>query len=371
MQLSVVYACVRIIAETVGSLPLNIYERTEDGNSKVARGHPLYRILHDAPNTEMTSMIWRETSVAHDLLWGNSYTQIIRNGRGEIIALYPLLPEKMKVDRDENGQLYYDYQLDNGTVKRLLKRDLLHVPALGFDGVMGYSPIAMQKNTIGLTIAAEDFGSRFFKNDARPSGVLEMPGKLKEGDPQKLRAAWNSAYGGGNRNRVAVLEEGMKFSPMSMPNDDAQFLETRQFQLDEICRIYRVPPHMVANLAKATFSNIEHQSIDFAMHTIRPWIVRYEQSMNIALLNEFDYSKYYISFNMDGLLRGDYKSRMEGYAVGRQNGWMSANDIRRLENMNLIPAEEGGDLYLVNGNMMPLNNAGAAYGQNNADNGGE
>ena len=352
IQLSTVYACVRVISETVASLPLGVYEATDAGNRK-ATDHPLYRLLHDEPNTEMTSFILREVMLGHLLLWGNSYCQIIRTGRNKITGLYPLLPDKMTVDRDKNGVLTYTYSTASGQTVVLAPADVLHIPGLGFDGVMGYSPIALEKNAIGLGIASEEYGSKFFSNGARPSGILTHPNTVK--NPKALRESWNAAYGGSsNANRVAILEEGMRFEPIAIPNNEAQFLETRKFQVDEICRIFRVPRHLVGNLEHATFSNIEHQSIDFAVHTIRPWLVRIEQSMNRALFSEQEKERFYVQFNIDGLMRGDYKSRMEGYAIARQNGWMSANDIRALENQNPIPANQGGDAYLVNGNMIPI-----------------
>lgn len=350
VQVSAVYACVRVIAETIASLPLHLYMQTDDGSVK-AMEHPLYRLLHDEPNSEMTSFVFRETMATHLLLWGNSYSQIIRNGRGEIHALYPLLAENMEVDRVA-GQLVYAYRKD-GMSYTLHPRDVLHIPGLGFDGVVGYSPIALERNAIGLGIAAEEYGSKFFSNGATPAGVLTHPSTVK--DPERLRKSWNRVYGGSaNAGQVAILEEGLKFDRIAMPNNEAQFLETRKFQVSEICRIYRVPPHLIGDLEHATFSNIEHQGISFAQHTIRPWLVRIEQSLNRALLSENEKVKLYAEFNMSGLLRGDYKSRMEGYALGRQNGWLSANDIREMESLNRVPASEGGDLYLVNGNMMPL-----------------
>ena len=337
IQLSTVYSCVRVISETVASLPLGVYEAKEDGNRK-ATEHPLYLLLHDEPNSEMTSFVLREVMLAHLLLWGNSYCQIIRSGRNQITGLYPLLPDKMTVDRDKKGILTYTYMTSTGEQVVLSPEDVLHIPGLGFDGIMGYSPIAL------------------FSNGARPSGILTHPNTVK--NPKALRESWNSAYGGSsNSNRVAILEEGMKFEPIAIPNNEAQFLETRKFQVDEICRIFRVPPHLVGNLEHATFSNIEHQSIDFAVHTIRPWLVRIEQAMNRALFSTDEKGRFYVQFNIDGLMRGDYKSRMEGYAIARQNGWMSANDIRALENQNPIPKEEGGDAYLVNGNMIPITTA--------------
>ena len=355
IQVSAVYACVRVIAETIASLPFHVYEATDEGSRK-AMEHPLYHLIHDEPNLEMTSFIWRETMLTHLLLYGNSYCQIIRTGRSQIDSLYPLLPDHMEVDRDSKGNLTYTYTTSDGKTVVIKPQDILHIPGLGFDGIIGYSPIALEKNAIGLGIASEEYGSKFFSNGARPSGILTHPNTVK--NPKAVRESWNSAYGGSsNSNRVAILEEGMTFTPLSIPNNEAQFLETRKFQVDEICRIFRVPPHLVGNLEHATFSNIEHQSIDFAVHTIRPWLVRIEQSMNRALFTDQEKGRFYVQFNIDGLMRGDYKSRMEGYAIARQNGWMSANDIRALENQNPIPKEEGGDAYLVNGNMIPITTA--------------
>ena len=346
-------------------MPLHLYRYKEDGGKERAIDNNLYHLLHDEPNKEMSSFIFRETLMTHLLLWGNAYAQIIRNGKGEVVALYPLMPNKMQVDRDENGELYYIYTRSSDEAKTmegvtvyLTPRDVLHIPGLGFDGLVGYSPIAMAKNAIGLAIATEEYGAKFFANGAAPSGVLEHPGTIK--DPSRLRENWNSTFGGSaNSGKVAVLEEGMKYTPISISPEQAQFLETRKFQIDEIARIFRVPPHMVGDLEKSSFSNIEQQSLEFVKYTLDPWVIRWEQSLSRALLNEDEKRKYFFKFNLEGLLRGDYESRMSGYAVARQNGWMSANDIRELENMDKIPAEDGGDLYLINGNMLPLNKAGA------------
>ena len=235
---------------------------------------------------------------------------------------------------------------------------MLHIPGLGFDGLVGYSPIAMAKNAIGMAIACEEYGAKFFANGAAPGGVLEHPGTIK--DPQRVRESWQSTFGGsGNSNKIAVLEEGMKYTPIGISPEQAQFLETRKFQINEIARIFRVPPHMVGDLEKSSFSNIEQQSLEFVKYTLEPWLVRWEQSIQRTLFSPEEKKRYFAKFNVEGLLRGDYASRMSGYATARQNGWMSANDIRELENMDRIPAEEGGDLYLINGNMLPLGNAGA------------
>jgi len=366
MQMTAVYACVRILSETVAELPLHLYQYSDKGKEKAIK-HPLYHLLHDEPNPEMSSFVFRETLMTHLLLWGNAYAQIIRNGKGEIIALYPLMPNKMTVDRDEQGKLCYLYNRtsddtptlkDKGYQVKLSPYDVLHIPGLGFDGLVGYSPIAMAKNAIGLAIATEEYGAKFFANGAAPGGVLEHPGTIK--DPSKVREAWQSQFGGSaNSNRIAVLEEGMKYTPISISPEQAQFLETRKFQINEIARIFRVPPHMVGDLEKSSFSNIEQQSLEFVKYTLNPWLVRWEQSLSRTLFRADEKSKYFVKFNVEGLLRGDYESRMNGYATARQNGWMSANDIRELENLDRIPAENGGDLYLINGNMLPLQNAGA------------
>ena len=370
MQMTAVYSCVRILAEAVAGLPLHLYRYKEDGGKEKAINTNLYHLLHDEPNPEMSSFVFRETLMTHLLLWGNAYAQIIRNGKGEVIALYPLMPNKMRVDRDECGHTYYEYRktTDEANAKEnetviLSSFDVLHIPGLGFDGLVGYSPIAMAKNAIGLAIATEEYGAKFFANGAAPSGVLEHPGTIK--DPQRVREAWQSQFGGsGNSGKVAVLEEGMKYTPISISPEQAQFLETRKFQINEIARIFRVPPHMVGDLEKSSFSNIEQQSLEFVKYTLDPWVIRWEQSLARALLNPDEKKEYFFKFNVEGLLRGDYASRMSGYATARQNGWMSTNDIRELENLDRIPAEQGGDLYLVNGNMTPLNRAGEYLDKN-------
>ena len=373
MQMTAVYSCVRILAEAIAGLPLHLYRYGDNNSKSKAIDHPLYHLLHDEPNPEMSSFVFRETLMTHLLLWGNAYAQIIRNGKGEVIALYPLMPNKMTVDRDSNGRLYYRYQhsadeantMENSAVI-LSPADVLHIPGLGFDGLVGYSPIAMAKNAIGMAMACEEYGAKFFANGAAPGGVLEHPGVIK--DPNRVRESWQSTFGGsGNANKIAVLEEGMKYTPIGISPEQAQFLETRKFQINEIARIFRVPPHMVGDLEKSSFSNIEQQSLEFVKYTLDPWVIRWEQSLARALFTDAEKKDYFFKFNVEGLLRGDYQSRMNGYATARQNGWMSANDIRELENLDRISADDGGDLYLINGNMLPLASAGAAYANTNSE----
>lgn len=364
LQTTAVYACVRILSETIASLPLHVYRYTEGGKAKDTE-HVLYTLLHDEPNPDMTSFVFRETLMSHLLIWGNAYSQILRDRSGQVIGLYPLLPDQMSVHRSEKGKLFYvynRYEEDNPNFQEkgsivLSQEEVLHIPGLGFDGLIGYSPIALAKNAVGMTLACEEYGASFFGNGANPGGVLEHPGILK--DPAKVRDSWNAVYQGTrNAHKVAVLEEGMSYKQIGIPPEEAQFLETRKFQINEIARLFRIPPHMVGDLEKSSFSNIEQQSLEFVKYTLDPWVVRFEQALKKSLLLPEEKKTHFIKFNVDGLLRGDYQSRMNGYAIGRQNGWLSTNDIRELEELNPIPPEEGGDLYLINGNMTKLKDAG-------------
>lgn len=363
MQLSAVYACVRILAETVASLPLHLMRYNDSGGKEKAITHPLYYLIHDQPNEEMTSFVFRETMMTQLLLWGNAYAQKVYNGYGELIGLYPLLSSNMTVERNERGQLIYRYviesdQKDAGSLVTLRREDVLHIPGLGFNGLVGFSPISMARQAIGTALACEEFGGKFFANGTMPSGVIEHPGTIK--DVKAFREKWQEAFAGAaNAGKTPILENGMKFNKISINPQDAQFLETRKYQINEIARIYRIPPHMVGDLEKSSFANIEHQSLEFVKYSLDPWVIRWEQGLAKDILSTEEKRKYYWNMNVDGLLRGDYASRMNGYAVARQNGWMNANDIRAMEDMNLIPPEEGGDLYMVNGNMLPLNQAGA------------
>ena len=364
LQTTAVYACVRILSETIASLPLHVYRYSEGGKAKDTE-HVLYTLLHDEPNPDMTSFVFRETLMSHLLIWGNAYSQILRDRSGQVIGLYPLLPDQMSVHRSEKGKLFYvynRYEEDNPNFQEkgsivLSQEEVLHIPGLGFDGLIGYSPIALAKNAVGMTLACEEYGASFFGNGANPGGVLEHPGILK--DPAKVRDSWNAVYQGTrNAHKVAVLEEGMSYKQIGIPPEEAQFLETRKFQINEIARLFRIPPHMVGDLEKSSFSNIEQQSLEFVKYTLDPWVVRFEQALKKSLLLPEEKKTHFIKFNVDGLLRGDYQSRMNGYAIGRQNGWLSTNDIRELEELNPIPPEEGGDLYLINGNMTKLKDAG-------------
>jgi len=363
LQNAAVYACVRAISESIASLPLHVYKRSANG-SVIVHDHHLYRLLHNSPNPEMTAFIFIETLMSHLLLHGNAYAQIIRDGNGRVTGLYPLLPNKMDVHRGENGELYYTYwresdeRKSNGKSEAVAFRseNVLHICGLSFDGLVGYSPIALAKNPIGMAIATEEYGAGFFKNNANPSGILEHPEHLE--DHESLRETWEALYKGTkNASRIAILEDGLTFKQVSIPPEQAQFLQTRKFQLNEICRLFRVPPHMVGDLEKSSFNNIEQQSLEFVKYCINPWVCRWEQAMCKSLILPSEQNTHYIKFNIDGLMRGDYETRMKGYAIGIQNGFLCPNDVRRLENMNLIESESG-DKFMVNGNMKSIEEVG-------------
>lgn len=352
-----VYACVKIIAEDVASLPLITYRRVDGGRER-AMDHRLYPILHDRPNPEMSSVEFRETLQGHLLLWGNAYAEIERDGAGRVVNLWPLRPDRMSVER--MGDLVYTYVLPGGDRVRIPTVNVLHLRGLSSDGYVGYSPIALAREAVGLGLATEEYAARFFGNDARPGGVLQHPGKLSTDAATRLKASWEAAHRGlTNSQRVAVLEEGIEWKQVGMPARDAQFLETRMYQLRDVARIYRVPLHKLGDLERATFSNIEHQSREYVDSTLRPWLVRWEQRLNMALFSAQDAGRYYVEHLVDALLRGDLKSRYEAYAVGRTNGWLSADDIRELENMNPLPDGQG-KLYLVPLNMAPADQVGQA-----------
>jgi HK97 family phage portal protein len=357
IQTTAVYACVTLLAETLAALPLHIYRLDSNGETQLADTLPEYTLLHDEPNSYQTSYVFREQEQMQAALWGNAYAEIQRDAMtGRVIGLYPLPAWEVQPELiNEAGTLRKIYRIAGEIFE---DRDILHIPAPGYNGIAGMSPIALQRNSINLSLNADEFGGSFFKNGTRLSGVLEHPGKVTSEAATRLRESWQSVYAGkANAGKVAVLEEGMKFNPLSMPLADAQYLETRRFQLSEIARIYRVPGHMIGDMEHATFSNIEQQNIEFVQHTMLSWVTRWEQELNRKLFAHSPVLKgrYFVRFNLAGLLRGDMKSRYDAYAVGRQWGWLSANDVREQENMNRV---EGGDIYLSPLNMIPADRAG-------------
>lgn len=356
LQITTVFACVRIISETIASLPLHVYKRADKGKDK-AVDHPVYSVLHDEANPEMSAFSFWETIVQWMLTHGNAYAEIERNGAGQVVALWPLAPDITTTDRNKQGQLIYRVHLDGKPDTVLPAEKVLHFHGMGWDGRSGYSPIQMAKEALGFAKATEKYGSKFFSNGGKPGGVLEMEGTLRDkAAADRVRESWAEIHGGpDNSHRVAILEAGMKYKPISLPPNDAQFLETRRFQKADIAQIFRVPLHMINDLSNATFSNIEHQSIEFVVHTIRPYLVRMEQEIRRKLFIT-DRGSFFAEWLVDGLLRGDAKSRNEALQIQRQNGIINADEWRAIENMNPQEGEQG-KAYLVNSAMIAVDQA--------------
>jgi HK97 family phage portal protein len=355
-----VYSCVRLLSETLASLPLNIYRRS--GRKKeVAYDHPAYWLLHDEPNENMSSFQWREAKQAKTLLWGNGYSEIERNGAGQPLALWPLDSSMTVVDMIDSRK-FIKTRVDSKTVA-IPDYDCLHVSGFGYTGLSGLNPVLTNKGAIGLSLAAEKFGQTLFENGVRASGVLEHPGELSDPAYERLKESFAKQYAGvKNSNKPILLEEGTKWSQMSMTPEDAQILELRKFQVAEVARIFNVPLHMIGDLDRATNNNIEQQSLEFLVYSIRSWLVRWEQELNRKLLARSERGQYFFKFNVDGLLRGDNKSRWESYRIAREIGAYSTNDILEKEDMN--PVKHGDDDYVV-----PLNMR--VVGEESQENGGQ
>ena len=352
LNMTAVWACVRVLSESIAQMPLILYRRKKEGKER-AVNHPLYNTLHVSPNPEMTSMVYREVMMHHLATWGNSYSHIIRDGRGFVESLWPLRPDRVDIKRNDRDELVYVFNKPNGSQVEYPRMDILHIPALSFDGIVGYSPIKKMQEAIGLGVATEEFGARFFSNGARPSLVLKYPESLDQEAITRMRDAWNENFRGlENQNKLAILEGGMDVQAIGIPPEDSQFLETRKFQVNEIARAFRVPPHMIGELDRSTYNNITQQSLEFVLYSLMPWMVRIEQNITKQLLSDVEWRNYFCEHLVDGLLRGEIDTRYRAYATGRQWGWLSINDIRKLENMN--PIDEGGDVYLTPMNMMDV-----------------
>lgn len=345
-----VLACVRVLAESVASLPLIVYERLADGGKKRAPDHPMYALLHDRPNEEHPSFVWREMLMGHLALRGNAFVAKEYDNRNRIIGLWPIRPDTVKVER-RNGVKQFIATVNGVEQKPLTAEDVMHIPAFGYDGLVGYQPITLQREAIGLGLAAQEHAARYFENGAEPGGVLQHPTRLSNEAAKNLKESFQAKHGGtANAHKVFVAEEGMTWQSIGLSNRDLQFIENRKYQVSEIARIYRIPPHMVGDLEHATFSNIEQQGIEFVVHTLRPWLVRWEQVMNYELFADHG-RKYFVEFNVDGLLRGDSAARGAFYNQMFQVGGLSINDILRSEGRNTV---DGGDERFVPMNMVPL-----------------
>ena len=362
LALPIVYACVKVLSETQASLPCHVYRRNADGGKGRANDHSNYSLLHDSPNDEMTAFEFYDTMTAALMLWGNSYASIVRDNGGTPRELWPLLPGCMTPKRERKGDpLQYLYRQGTGIPETYSRDNILHIRLRSKNGITGMSPITQHREAIGLGLAMQEFGARFFGSGTHPGAVAEHPGKLSKPAHDNLEDSLRKSYSSlGKSHQLMVLEEGMKYKEIGIPPEDAQFLQSREYQLVEICRIYRLQPHKVMDLSRATFSNVEHEGISFVVDTIRPNCVRWEQALNKALFFPDERGNYFCEFLLDGLLRGDTVSRYQAYATGRQWGWLSADDVRAMENMNPLP-DETGKIYLVPMNMIPADQVGAGF----------
>lgn len=355
VQVTAVFACVRLISESIASLPLSLYRKTSSGKEK-ATDRIDYGVLHDLANPETDSFQFWQTFVANMLIYGRGYAEIVRNNAGQVVQLWNITTPYVKIKRNSvTSELEYVITAPNNEQFTLRKDQVLRVDWFSMDGLNAFKPLELAQNAIGLGIASEEFAASYFKNGANVSGIVEYPDGMDDNQYENFRKSMKEAYTGlSNTARLLFLEQGSKFQKVSNTPEESQMLETRKFQVAETARFYNVPLHMIGDLERATFSNIEQMSLNFVIYTLRPYLVRIERAISAQLLTSSERPTYYPKFSVDALLRGDYESRMRGYATARQNGWMSPNDIRELEDQDLIPAEDGGDTYMANGNLRSL-----------------
>lgn len=347
MRSAAVFSCVQILGKSMGTMPFKMYRRLADGGKEVAPHHPLYDLLYEQPNAWQTAFEFRQMMQSHLCLRGNAYAHIVPGRRGAVDSLEPMHPDRVKVEKLESGKLAYKVTTINGT-QTMMQEEVFHLRWMPMDGIRGISPIDYMREPVGLSLAAQEYAARFFSNNATPGGVLKHPKILSELARQNMKKSWMEMQSGlQNAHTIAILEEGVEYSPISMTNEQAQFLEARKFSVTDIARIFNIPPHMVADLERATYSNIEHQSIEFVHYTLLPWCVAWEQAVNRDLVTA---PQYFAEFDLDVLLRGDFKSRMDGYAVAINNGILSPNECRMREGLNRRP---GGDNFYQQLNLAP------------------
>jgi HK97 family phage portal protein len=392
LQVGTVLACVNLIGNGVAGLPLNVYEKVITDNrlaKRLAHNHDLFDVLANEPNPEMTRFTWMKTAIVHDLLWGNSYSEIQRDNGNQIIGLWPRNPSRtrpirtlrpLRIEGDilPAGSLVYETTeslMDNnpstatdspnfndnlslGTRRIVLAEDMLHVPGLSLDGRLGQGPVYLARQIIGLSLATEKYAAKFFGNGARPLGILEYPAKMDELAIENLRRSWSEAHGGENTHKTGILEQGVKYIKVGSTPEEGQMLNTREFQRNEICSIFNVPPHMVGDLEKSARSNVEQGAIEFVLYCLGPWLEAYEQEFRRKLFPKRGRTsnKFFAKFDARRLMYPDAESRAVFYTSGKQNGYLNSNDIRELEDMNPIPAEQGGDVYTVQVNMQNATN---------------
>lgn len=360
LQLSAVFSCVSLISETVSTLPLKIYQRKADGSRDVAVMHPLYNVLCRSPNYEMTPSRFMLMIVASICLWGNSYVEIIRTASGRVISLNPLLPQNMVITRDKVTKfLKYSYT-ESGQKREISEKNMMHIRGFGIDGVMGLFKVQKARETIGAAQAAEEAAAKFFENGLQTSGLLSAEGKLTPDQREAIRINMGKFMGSKNSGKLLVLENGMQYHGITMNPEAAQMLETRTFEIEEICRWFRVPPFMVGHLNKQSSwaSSTEGMNMQFLTNTLRPMLVNIEQEIARCLIGVAESEKYYVEFGVEGLLRADSKGRAEYYASALDHGWYNRNEVRRKENEAPIP---GGDIYTIQSALIPLDKVGTNY----------
>ncbi len=337
-KLSTVWRCVRLLSETVAGLPLVMFEnRTNGEERRRAMNHPLYGVLHDRPNNQQSAFEFWELMMGFVILRGNAYAIIQPGPRGPVDQLMPVHPDRVRVEPLDNGRLRYQVRQADGTNKPYNDEDMFHLRGPSADGITGMSVIEYAKESFGMGLAGEKYGARFFRNDSKPSGVLSTDKKLSPGAKERLKSDWQTMHGGGNQHQVAVLEEGLNWQAVAITPEEAQFLQTREFQAEDVCRWFGVPPHMVGLTSKTTSwgSGIEQMSIGFVTYTLMPWLIRIQQAISRDLI--IATNRYFAEFIVAGLLRGDTLTRYQAYQTGITNGFITRNEARRLENMNPLP----------------------------------
>jgi len=348
LRVAAVFECIRVVTETMAMLPLIVYRQIPAGGKERATNHPLYAVLHDRPNEWQTSFEFREMMQGHLELRGNAYAEILPGPRGFADQLIPLHPDQVTVEQLSTGRILYHYSDPRGMTRIIPQEQMFHLRGFSQGGIVGMSPIQVQQETIGKAMASTEYGARFFANDATPGGVLEHPANLQDETAKRIRRSWQTAQTGKNRHKIAVLEDGMKYHEIGMTNRDAQYLESIEATTIDIAAMYRVPPHKIGRLGRATWNNIESQAIDWVVGGVLPRARRWETAIGRDLILRPEI--YFSEFLIEGLLRGDIKSRYEAYQIAFNNGWMSDNEIREKENMN---PREGGDRYYVSSQVVP------------------
>ncbi len=354
LALTSVWRCVNLIAGSVAKCPLNVYRRLPDIGKDKATDHYLWPLLHREANDQvrLSAFRFRRMMMTWVLLWGNAYAEFEENGRGQITRFWPMRPDRMRITGPPD-RLIYTYTRPGGTTHSVPAAYMLHLRGLETDGVVGLSPIKVMRQSLGLGLAAEEYGARYFGASGKPGGWIELATKLSPEGKQNLRESFEDLHKGlRGAHRVAIFEEGMKYHEVGIPPEDMQFLQTRQFQGIDVARIFGVPPHKIAELARATFSNIEHQSIEFVMDCLADWFVNWEQELTVTCLSAPEARSVFLEFDRDMMMRGDKVSRYTAYNIGRNGGWLTRNNILDAENMNRTPAESGGDEYLQPLNMV-------------------